>query len=137
MDNPLKKTVTEMTEEYEGTDVKKAFKNGVACPSLEATGRESSTAPASIIIRKPSAIICVCDNLTYLRFFVPFLSIFFAFIIVPPPAVTHMLRRSGLSKRVSKRSAYSKCALSSSPEKGERYAGAISKTVLQPEAPSL
>ena len=51
MDNPLNKTVTEMTEEYEGTDVKKAFKDG-AVSALEAVrGYLSISSHLSDIVR--------------------------------------------------------------------------------------
>ena len=51
MGNPLKKTVTEMTEEYEGTDVKKAFKDGTVAAFDAVRGYLSMSSHLSDIVK--------------------------------------------------------------------------------------
>lgn len=51
MDNLLNKTVSEMAEEYEGTDVKNAFKDGAASALDAVRGYLSISSHLSDIVR--------------------------------------------------------------------------------------
>ena len=51
MDNPLNKTVSEMAEEYEGTDVKKAFKDGTVAAFDAVRGYLSMSSHLSDIVK--------------------------------------------------------------------------------------
>ena len=51
MDNPLNKTVSEMAEEYQGTDVKKAFKDGTVAAFDAVRGYLSMSSHLSDIVK--------------------------------------------------------------------------------------